>query len=274
MERIILFITHWQTTENWNYIIEELKRYWKVFVLVDEIQKSKIKWVTYSKYKNEWYDFGKIYQFILSYKWEIDELIYTNDTISIIDSFKCLFDWWSNSNLDMWWATSAYSSDSKKTYWYHLQSFFHFFRWDTIKYLYDRYMSKWIIRDKFDWVKYYETLLTEYIVQKWLKVWAYLEIDVLSRKHWWYRYDTEIFQHTNQRIYKVDWELNWSFEYPTTYIEEWLPFIKNSCMQYHMYDETLLPKLTNMVLAINIDNDNRKNSDISNKRNNKAKGNK
>jgi hypothetical protein len=222
--RIILFVTHWDITENWKFILQELLNYWKVFALVDKEQKTEIKWVTYKKYKNEWYDFGKIYRFISSYKWEISELIYTNDTISILSSFKPLFDWRDKSLAEFGWATSSYSEDCKYSYWYHLQSFFHFFRGRAIESLKERYRKYWTIKEKFDWVMAYETKLTEYMIMKWHKPEAYIEIDEMIRKYWWGRYDMKIYATTRTKVRKSDWELNATFDYPTEYIKSWLPF--------------------------------------------------
>lgn len=247
MNRIILYVTHWQVTENWTYILEELKKYGNVFCLIDEKQENTIQWITYKKYKNKWYDFWKIHQFLFSYKWKIDELVYTNDTISIIDSFYSLFDWWNKSWLDMWWATSAYSADLFTNYWYHLQSFFHFFRWEAIERLKSRYITVWIIEDKFKWVKMYETWLTSYMQDRGIKCWAYIEIDDMSNKYWWERVDTNKYATTWVKQYKRYWELSWTFEYPREYLVEWLPFVKNSCFQYHMYNPNLLPELCNKV---------------------------
>lgn len=252
METIILFVTHWQITENGNLILKELLNYWDVYALIDEKQNTRVKWVKYKQYKNEWYDFGKIYQFLLEYKWKLDELIYTNDTISIIDSFKGLFDWWDKSDLDMWWATSALSCHNFGNYGYHIQSFFHFFRWEAVESVKAKYMMTGILEDKEAWVKTFETGFTNYMECRWYKCWAFIEIDKIANKYWWERINAGLYGDQWIKQYDRYGELNGTFDYPLEYMKEWLPFIKNSCFQYHMYNPNLLPNLCNIAWKFSV----------------------
>ena len=243
-KKLILYITHGQLTENSNFILKELKNYWDVVCLVDEDQKRKVKWIEYMKTPNRWYDFWKMYYFFKRYKKSYDELVYTNDTISITSSFKPMFDWWdSRKDLDMWWATDSYSDNLWTKYWYHIQSFFHFFRRWAVDSLKARYFMIGIIPAKFDWVRFYETGFTCYMMDLGYKCWAWMEVDWLARKYWWERLDTQVYIKQWKKVYKQDWALNSTFDYPREYYQEGLPFIKNSCFQYHLYNPNLLPNL-------------------------------
>jgi len=235
--RYCLIVTHWKIKEDTELLCLECKKYMdKVIYLVDEKQKE-IEWFEYKQYPNEWRDFWKIYRRLKETELtNEDELLITNDTISPIWSFKKLFKHCQNKKYQFTGATSAYTEYvmSKIIDWRHIQSFFIYFKWDAILSYKEYFMKQGIIKGKREWVETFEMWVPLYMKLLWYKCKAFIEADYMMKKYDQCKYEPRVFIKTKQKLieYKEDWERNWTFAYPERYIEEWLPFVKNTMLKY------------------------------------------
>jgi len=128
-------------------LIKEISPYLdKVYVLIDTPQdKLYISNVEYIHVPNEWFDIGKFYNFFKKWIYIWDELLLTNSTVSPVSSLDKLMKFIQSSDLDVIWATSAYTewSGAKSVKWYHLQSFFLYIKGKAVKDTIDYYKEHW-----------------------------------------------------------------------------------------------------------------------------------
>lgn len=91
MKTLVLVATHKQN--NCSNLIEEMKKFGDVVVLIDEKQETKSEGVEYFLCENKGYDFGKFYNFYQANKeraFSYDQIIQTNETIIPIKPFDKL----------------------------------------------------------------------------------------------------------------------------------------------------------------------------------------
>ena len=234
--RIALVCTHWILREDTFDLVKECwKNMDRVILLIDKEQDTR----DYEKklVPNTWFDTGKVYNWLQDNKLtEKDELCITNCTISPISDFKELFDFCKNKELDFAWATSSYTKRGmqKIVDWRHIQSFFLYIKWKAIESLQEYYESNWLIKCKRQTVETYECWLSMFMKIKGYRCKAFLEIDDMMKRYDKIRYDNDIFIWSWQKIqvYKKDGECNMTFAYPELYLEQWLPFVKNTMLKY------------------------------------------
>lgn len=251
---IILIVTHWPTIQNTVDLVKVCSPYGRVIVLADEAQcidcEVKI-------YRNEGYDFWKIYRFLQEPPhlriMDIDMLCITNDTISPIWDFKSLFD--KSKDYEFFGATDWYTwhPTMEEINGYHIQSFFHIFRWKAINHLREYYVKHWVKKDKESGVLTYEMGLSKMMIKNKMKIGVLVSIDEMMKKYNWKRYEPMIFARFLAEVYDPKWELNATFMYPIQYIEAGLPFVKNSMFQYHFRPLRFLYHITKRALEINKD---------------------
>lgn len=207
----------------------------KVILLIDKEQDTR--WFEFFMCENKWRDMGKLYQRLQKNQLtEEDELCFTNNTISPIGSFKDLFKFCQDKRYDFTWATSAYTNNKLQVIvnGRHIQSFFLYFKWKSILSLQDFVKTQWIYDDKRDVVEQYELWISNYMKILWYKCRAYIEADYMIKKYKHVRYDPIVFIKNQQKIieYQENWEWNGTFAYPELYLQEWLPFVKNTMLKY------------------------------------------
>ena len=248
----IIYSLHWKIKQNHLNMINELKKFWDLTVLVDTKQKQ-IEWVKFYMCKNIWFDLGKLNQYIRKHYKTMskrDEFIYCNDSISILKSLWVLFTYFKQQDNGFYGACDAYTVHDilKEVNWYHIQSYFWNVKWSkAINILLKHYLDNKPCNNKDSTVINFECLINKKMIQAWVKVDAFIRSDDIMKKYWFFRSDFWCWA-AWKTIHDPKWEFNWPFEHPKIYIEEGLPFCKNTCLQYHRYDETLLPYLANICL--------------------------
>ena len=231
-----IIATHWIIDASVLILAEECSKYTdRVILLIDKPQDTR--WYESYLCKNKWWDFGKFYQRLQENKLsEKDELCITNNTISPLWSFKKLFKHCQNKKYQFTGATSAYTDNELQIVvdWRHIQSFFLYFKWKAVLSLQDYFNRKGMFDWKWDVVEQYELWISTYMKILWYKCKAYIEVEDMLNKYDMRRYDPQVFIRTGQKVieYKEQWEWNWTFAYPELYIQEWLPFVKNTMLKY------------------------------------------
>lgn len=254
--KICSFSTHGSILPSVVTTVNEIAKHVdRVFVLID--QEQEVKWfannVELLMFENKWLDFWKHLQFfhyIEEKSIQVDELLLSNDTIDALSSFDSLFNFWRQSKADFRWSTDWYTEREwqEDVNWRHIQSFFIAFRWKALIDVIDYYKRNWYL-PKRPWVKTYEMWISRMLILKWYKGEAFIKVDNIMKKYWLFRYDHRIFNKTGDVKAKPNGEMNWSFQYPQLYIEEWLPFVKNTCMKYD-FNPPIIQYLANRLYSL------------------------
>lgn len=218
-------------------LYNECAKAWDVIVLWDYPSELVNVNRDYRQYENKWFDFGKIREFLKKEQYlrdSYDTVVITNDTISPIEPMDRIFGFVKQSDKLWGGATDAYTSlpDLRDVDGLHVQSFFLFLKREA-KTTYRQHMiSMKLIEDKFRWVHAYEQGMSRLLQHAHWEPSVYLPIKTMMLAHGWHRIAWECDAVWYDRCTQDNWELNASFKYPKQYVDDWLPFIKNTCRQY------------------------------------------
>lgn len=230
--KIALITTHWDILDDTYILRHQLDKYFdKAILLIDKEQDTR----GYDKMlcRDYGYDMWKYKEYLEhNIIAKDDEYLLINNTISAIKPLWCLFDYLVQSECSFIAATDAYTSSKvqKNIGGWYAQSYFLYLRWQALE-LFNGYMlktniknDKWYIIDKFEFG------LSRLMVKNKVKIDIYLPVKKIIEKYKECRYDPYIYFETNWKVIvkKQDWEFNWIFIRPDIYIEEWLPFVKNT----------------------------------------------
>lgn len=215
----------------------ECSKAWDVVVLWDYPDTLVPIEYDYIQFENKGYDFGKIRQYLGKYsaQWErYDTIVITNDTISPIWSMEDLFDFCKNSTKPRWGATDAYTSlgELRDVYGRHVQSFFLFLKWEAKKTYINAMLWAKLEADKFRGVALYEQWISRLLEQQFGEPDVYVPISRMMKKYGRHRISPLYDRYGLDGEEQPNWELNWSFKHPKAYVDEGLPFVKNTCFQY------------------------------------------
>lgn len=115
--------------------------------------------------KNEGYDFGMYYSYLIKeLKFDFDEIILANDSCVLINSLEPFFNWFRNSNSDIYGLLDSYEKE------YHLQSYFLGFKKSGWQVFSDYLKKHKIIKNKKKVISTYEIGITKHFRKKGLKL--------------------------------------------------------------------------------------------------------
>lgn len=232
---LTIIVTH--SKPNINNLYCECSKAWDVIVLGDYPSELVDVYWDYRQYENRWFDFGKIREFLkkeLYLRDSYDTIVITNDTISPVTSMDRLFKFVMGSDRLWGGATDAYTSlpELRDVDWLHVQSFFIFLKGDAKNTYRENMLRTKLVEDKFKWVAMYEQGMSRLLQQVYGEPDVYLPIREMMRIYGWKRISPACDAAWYDWEEQSNWELNASFKYPKQYVDEGLPFIKNTCWQY------------------------------------------
>jgi len=226
-----LIATHWDILEDTYILAKEIANYMNVILLIDKEQDTR--WFNKILCKNYGYDMGKYkYYFENHVIDKNDEYLLINNTISPIGSLWALFRFIEQSELPFLCATDAYTSSKKQKKingWY-AQSYFIYLRGKALSVFNDYMLKTNIKNDKWYIIDKFEFGLSRLIKKKGIKIDVYLPVKRMMEKYQEVRYNPFIYHKTNGRVIVKEENGEWNglFIRPDIYIEEWLPFVKNT----------------------------------------------
>lgn len=210
---------------------------------------------------NEWADFGMVFNYLQDNDIKADEWLFTNDSVNIIKPLDDVFKWINKTEKQVYGITDAYTWNPMQDYtnWWHIQSYFLYFKWEKIiNHIKEYIKANWIYKNFTDVIVRYEFWISRMIKSN---NWDYdvlVKSDNIMKLYKLYRYDDrKIIKWHEKKVFKSDWEFNLSFMYYDLALKHWSPFLKKSHHKYNMTDLTLDIQLylTNELYKLNNNNE-------------------